>query len=127
MGYTRQVVIDILTDGSGNCTALSNMKANGRVMSVDYVKASSEGLTDGSTITVTTKDTAKTLLAITGMNATASHSVRAGVESSAGVPLVFIASGQIIPDNFVVCDEQIQCVVANGGATHTGTLYITLE
>lgn len=126
--YIKQVQIDILTDGAGACTVYSNEKANGLVSSIRYVKSAGDAaLADGSTITLTTKDTATTIFAITGMNATATHYPRAQVESTAGVGLVYIAAGQAIPEKIAVCDELIQCVVANGGATNTGTIYVTLE
>lgn len=110
----------VTTDGSGNYTSTDGTHVMGRVVAVE---ASISGLdaTADTTISVTntTSGVDKTLLTLTNSNANAHYDVRGLGSDNAG------ASSSEYVHPFVA--GNLKVVVAQGGATNTGTVVVWVE
>lgn len=118
----KQVSISVTTNTDGDGTGYSEV-VSGQISTVRYVKTD---FADGSTMTMTLEATGETVLAETGINASATRAPRQPTHSTAGAAALYAAAGAAVNDRIVAFRDRIKVVVANGGNTKTGTFYVTL-
>lgn len=117
--------ISVTTDSSGAATGYSDGVFTGEVSAVIYTKTDFD---DGSTITITGEDSGQTILAITGMNASATKSPRQATHlNSDGSAALYAAAGTAVLAPICIVNERIKVVVASGGASKTGTFEVILH
>ncbi len=112
--------ISFTTDTNGAATAYTSTDVNGRVLQIQYVK---DDAANGSTITLTGKDTGVPIFAITGMNASATHQVRRAATDAAGAAITYDTTNAV-HECVVLAGERIKCVVSSGGSEKSGALAI---
>lgn len=114
----------ITTDGSGNATTDSEQICVGEVWDVQYV-ASGTPFDNTVDFTITGAVTGKAILTKTNVAAAFTDHVRAAVVDTAGAARLYAAGGTAVSDRIAV-SEPIRIVTAQGGATKTGTIWITV-
>lgn len=117
--------IPMTVSAIGALTKVSDHCITGKLLAIRYNKTD---FANGSTITITSAGTEQSLLAKTSINATETFYPRDVICTAAGVDSVFIASGQNVQlAQFVLYEEQIKVVVADGGVSKSGALEIYWE
>ncbi len=112
----NRVAITLTTDGSGDCTAYSSPVA-GLIVGYYYDRGTLDNAT--TDITVTEEDTTAALLTLTNVTASARYLPRVAVHDSTGVATGALDAAPVV--------GRIKVVVASGGASKTGTLYVYLD
>lgn len=124
MGYSaRRYEIAMTTNTSQACTAYTGVPVDGKIDTIQYVKTD---FADGSTMTLTGNTTGIAIWAQTGVNASATVAPRQATHSTAGVAALYAATGTAVLDKIPISGELLKVVVANGGASKTGKLWITV-
>lgn len=115
--------VPVTTDSSGAATVYSG-PINGRVLNVIYEKTDFADTVD---FTITLETTGQTVW--TEENVTASKTVapRQATHSTAGVAALYAATGTAVNDHVYAARERVKIVVANGGATKTGTFKVIAD
>ena len=109
--------LSVTTDGSGAATVYSDAPVWGIVNSVQYVKTD---FANGSTMTLTGETTGTTVWNETGVNASATRSPMAvSNKNTDGSALAYYSP-------VIMAGERLKLVIASGGATKTGTFYVTV-
>lgn len=112
----QRVEIALATDGSGDCTAYSSSVA-GHVIGFYYDRGTLDNAT--TDITVTEEFTGAPILTLTNVTASARYRPRVATHDANGV-----ATGALDAPAVV---GRIKVVVAQGGASKTGTLYAYID
>lgn len=114
--------IAIVTDGDGAADIDSPHEVNGRILALLFTLGTlSSGAAD---VTVKLGTTLQTLWAKTNANANATVRPRAQIHGSDGVALVLNDSDDPYVDHYPAASEPINIVVAQGGASKTGSLTV---
>ena len=116
--------VAIATDGSGDATVYSRGFI-GLLHGFIYVPGSS--MDTGADLTITEEATGAALLTVT--NAGTSTIVklpRAPIVDAANAASLYAAGGEPVEDRYPVV-SRVKCVVAQGGASKTGSLYVVWE
>lgn len=115
--------VAITTDGSGDATAYTPTGA-GFVQAIRYVPDGSTPLDAGADLTITDNVTGLGILTITNIGTVARDlHVRVYTVDTTGVSALYAAAGQPVLDRLPIAGA-IKVVVAQGGATKSGTLYV---
>lgn len=121
--YAERHSITFTTHTSaGTVTALTDKEVTGRILQAQYVK---NDLADGSTITLTGNTTGVPIMAITGMNASATHLPRRATTDQAGVAITYDATNAV-HECVVLVQEKIKLVIASGGNNKSGEIIISV-
>jgi hypothetical protein len=123
MSYARRLTVAVTTAADGSATAYSEGIEYGLLSQIRYVKTD---FADGSTITVTAEATGETLWTESAVNASATRAPRQDTHSTAGAAALFAAGGTAVADKIAIVNDRIKIVIANGGATKTGTFHFLL-
>lgn len=116
----RQTV-SVTTDTSGDATAYSDT-VNGRVLKIQYVK---DDFVNGVDFTITTETTSQTLWNEDDVNASETVIPREGLYTTIGTQALYAAAGSQVHGQHIYAHyERIKIVIANGGASKSGTFYI---
>jgi hypothetical protein len=118
MHITRHDVA-LTTIANGSVTAYTPV-VSGRVLAVGYVKTD---FVDGVDITVTTEDTARTIVALENANASVLVHPRVAVQDAAGADATLDGT-RLMREPAHVCNERVKIVVAQGGNVKTGSVYV---
>ena len=121
----RRVVVSVTTDGSGDATAYSP-PISGVIHSVSYVKPGAGSYSDGVDFAITNETTGEGIWTEANVNATATRFPRGATHSVAGVALLYAAAGAAVADKIAIARARIKIVVAQGGATKTGSFHFTV-
>ena len=126
MSYIAQneitpLVIPLTTAADGSCTATSAGRITGRLHAIQYSYGT---LTGTPTITITTNDSARSVLAFTATDSTnAWYYPRVQVHGLTATGLTYDGTYKV-SEPAIVYNEQIKVVVADGGATKAGTITV---
>lgn len=124
MYVQRHTVVPVTATG-GAATEYTPV-VSGRLISIQYVKASSDNYADGVDFTITTETTSRDLWVDTNVNASETVCPRQPTHDSAGAASLYAAAGEPVEDHYYIANERIKIVLASGGDAKTGTFYITL-
>lgn len=127
MGWVERIDLVVETDASGDGSAISMHPVTGDLIDIEYVKDGTAGYADGVDFVVTAEPTGRVLWDQDNVNDSARVAPRQPVHTTAGVALLYAAGGQPLVDRIALSYENLQVVVAAGGATKTGTFRITVK
>lgn len=116
--YKRSIVT-VTTDGSGAATAYSDV-LTGKLMSINYIKDGSTPYADTVDFDLNIETTGEVVW--DQDNITASVAVRpvAAVQTYLGANAVFASGGEPVRDRFMLVNDRVRIVLANGGDTKSG-------
>lgn len=118
--------VSVTTDSSGDATAYTP-STFGRVRAIRYVPDDATPLDGGADITITDNTTGLAIVTITNIGAVARDMYpRTYTMDSNGITALYAAGGEPVNDLIPVAGP-VKIVVASGGATKSGTLYVFVE
>lgn len=118
--------VSLTTDSSGDVTAYTRT-TRGTVLAVRYVPDGSTPLDTGADVTITDNVTGLQVLAVTNMGLSSRDFwPRAFTMTTTGTVALYAGGGTNVLDLVPVANA-IKVVVAQGGATKSGTLYIYVQ
>lgn len=115
--------ISVTTDAAGAATAYTSLAVTGRILAIHYVKPSSGGFDNGSTITATLEATGEPIWAEANVNASAIRYPRVGVHDAVGVAATLDGT-RLARDHVHAVNDRVKIVVASGGNTKAATINI---
>lgn len=115
-------VVSVTTAADGTATAYTPV-VTGRVWSISYVK---NDFAAGVDFTITAERAGETLWTEVDVNASKTVLPRAATHSTAGVAALYAAGGSAVLDPFVVANDRVKIVIAQGGNAKSGTFYVTV-
>lgn len=125
MAKTRKFTVVATSDGSQVGTHYTPY-VDGYIESIQYVKADSGGYTDGVDFTITADATGENIWTDTNINASEVVRPRAATHSTAGVAAVYASGGEAVNDRIALGRDRVKIVLAQAGASKTGTFVITV-
>jgi hypothetical protein len=115
----------LTTDSGGAATVTSADLANGLVRQIRYVPDGVNPLATGADLTITAVGSGLVIDTLTDIGTSAIQwAPRQATSTVAGAASLYAAGGTAVNDLIAIANERIQVVVAQGGNTKTGTLYI---
>lgn len=119
----KRVVISLTSDGSGNCTAYSDV-VSGTVQEVRYVNTSFTGT---PAFTVTSEAAGQTIWAETVATTSLSRAPRQATHlNTSGAAALYAAGGTAVLEPIAVGTDRIKVVVSGAGATKVAALHVFL-
>lgn len=127
MGYVRREQITVTTNASGASTAYipadGQPAFNGRLSSIIYSTVDMSTTVD---FTITVDKTGEGVWAQSNVAASATVAPRQPTHDNVGVASLY-ETGQAVEDYYRLADDRIKIVLAQGGATKTGTFTVIVE
>lgn len=125
MAKNRKFTVVAISDGSQVGTFYTPY-LSGYVESVQYVKDGTTPYTNGVDFTITADVTGEDIWVDTNINASEVVRPRAATHSTAGVAALYAALGEAVVDRIGLARDRVKIVLAQAGATKTGTFVITV-
>lgn len=125
MAKSRKFTVVAVSDGSSVGTFYTPW-LSGRIESIQYVKDGTTPYTDGVDFTLTADVTGEAIWTGTDVNASTVVRPRAPTHTTAGVAALYAASGAV-NDRIALGRDRVKIVLAQAGATKTGTFVITVS
>lgn len=117
--------VALAVDASGDQTTYTSENITGRILQIRYVVDGSNPLATGADFTITGAETGTAILTITNIGtssvAFAPRLATCGITTTASL---YAAGGTAVEDHIYIANEKVKIVVAQGGASKVGTLYI---
>lgn len=124
MPYIQRLPVTITTDGSGDGTGYVATGPGGSVLSIRYVKTD---YANGVDFVVTDDTTGMAILTVADVNASATFHPRAQVHDTAdGSVVTMDGTRKRVEPVPVGAAGRVKIVVAQGGATKSGTFHVLL-
>lgn len=120
--YAERHVVAITVDAAGDGIGYTPV-VSGRVWSIRYVKTD---YANGVDFTITAEKSGETIWSEENVNASATRTPRAATHSTAGVAALYAAGGTAVTDYVVLANDRVKIVVAQGGATKSGTFHVVI-
>lgn len=120
--YATRHDIALTTDGAGAATGYTPL-INGRILGVFYTKVDFD---NGVDFTITLDATGEAILTLANQNASGKFYPRVPVQDEAGADALYAAGGTKLRDCVVAANDKVKVVVAQGGATKTGTITVVV-
>lgn len=115
----------LAVNASGAATVYSADAVHGEVRQIRYVPDGSTPLDTGADLTITAEGSGLVIATLTDIGTSAVQwAPRQAVHSVAGAAALYAAAGTAVTDRIGIVGERIKVVVAQGGVSKTGTLYI---
>jgi hypothetical protein len=119
----RRQKVTVTTAADGSATAYSP-RLSGKIHSIHYVKGD---YTDGVDFAITAEATGENLWTESNVNASTVRYPRAPTHSQAGVAALYAASGTAVSDKPGIANDRVKIVLAQGGASKSGTFHILVD
>lgn len=123
MAAVRKYTVAVTSNGSGAATAYTPY-LNGFVVSIEYLKTD---YTDGVDFTITSEATGEGIWTEANVNAATVRYPRAATHGVDGAASLYAALGSAINDRIGLSRDRVKIVLAQAGATHTGTFVVTMS
>jgi hypothetical protein len=120
--YAERHVVTLTTNGSGAATGYTPV-VTGRIFTVRYVK---DDYAAGVDFSITLESTGETVWAQNDVNASVTVAPRQSTHSTAGVGLLYAASGEPVEDYIVAVQDRVKIVIASGGDTKSGAFHVVV-
>lgn len=117
--------VSVTTDGSGDATVYST-QTFGTVVAVRYVPHASTPIDGAGTLVVTDNSTGLQVLSVTLGSSSRDFWPRAFTVTTTGAVALYAGGGSNVLDLVPVAGA-VKVVVASGGATKSGTVYIYVQ
>jgi hypothetical protein len=125
MFIQREIVALAVSSGGAQTTYTG--RVSGRVLQITYVPDASTPLDTGADFTITGEDTGTPILTITNVGTTAvTMAPRQATVTVANAAALYASGGVAVLDHIYLAGERIKIVVAQGGTSKTGTLYVLI-
>lgn len=118
--------VSVTTDGSGAATARTDGPVSGRLAQIIYTADGSTPYDNTVDFTITGNTTGQSLLAVSNVSASTTYAPRIATCSTTGSAALYAAGGTAVNDLIGIANERIKIVLAQGGATKTGTFTFIL-
>lgn len=125
MGKTRKFTVVATSDGSQVGTHYTPY-VSGYIESVQYVKDGTTPYTDGVDFTITVDATGENVWTDTNINASEVVRPRAPTCTTAGVAATYDGTA-VVNDRIALGRDRVKIVLAQAGASKTGTFVITVS
>ena len=123
--YAERFVFTLTVDASGDTTVYSATPATGMIGQIRYVPDGSTPLDTGADLTITGEVSGLPIATLSNIGLSAvTWAPRQATHSTAGAAALYAAAGQAVNDPIAIAGERIKVVVAQGGVSKTGTLYV---
>lgn len=124
MAYIQRVAVTVTTNSSGDGTGYAEVGSGGSVLGVRYVK---NDYANGVDFVITDDTTGMAILTATDVNASATYYPRAQIHDTAdGTVMTLNGTQKQVAPVPVGAGGRIKVVVAQGGATKSGTFHFLL-
>lgn len=123
---TRKHTFTLISNGSQVGTGYTPY-LSGYLESIQYVKAGSGGYTDGVDFTITADVTGEELWVDTNVNASEVVRPRAATHNTSGVAALYAGAGEAVLSRIALARDRVKVVLAQAGASKTGTFVITVS
>lgn len=120
----RRYTVTVTTAADGSATAYSPARISGKIHQIEYVKTD---FANGVDFTITGEATGVNIWTQSDVNASAVVAPRQATHSTAGVASLFAAGGTAVQDKVALGNDRVKIVIAQGGATKTGTFHILVD
>lgn len=120
MAYLERHTVTVTTAADGTATAYTDLKCNGFVHSIRYVKTD---FATGVDFTITAEKSGATLWAQNNVDATVTVFPREATAGTDGAAALYAAAGTAVRALIPVANERIQIVIAQGGNAKVGTFH----
>ena len=115
----------LTVNASGDATVYSALPAHGEIRQIRYVPDGTNPLDTGADLTITAEGSGLAIATLTNIGTSAAQwAPRQATHSTAGAAALYAGGGTAVNDRIGVFGERIKVVVAQGGVSKTGTLYI---
>lgn len=121
--FARRFSVTVITDSSGDGTGYSDPIDYGLLSQARYVKTD---FANGVDFTITADGTGESLWTESNVNASAIRAPRQATHGTDGVASLYAAAGLAVQDMIAIVNDRIKVVVAQGGATKTGTFHFVI-
>jgi hypothetical protein len=116
--------LTLTVNASGAATVYSDKAVSGRVLQLRYVPDATTPLDTGADLTITGEDTGVAVATLSNIGTAAFTKVpRQATHGVTGTALVY-AGTDPVAEPVYLAGERLKCVVAQGGVSMTGTLYV---
>lgn len=122
MSYAERHVVTLTTDGSGDATGYTPT-VTGRVSAIHYVKTD---FATGVDFTITSEATGQSIWTELNVDASTVRAPRQPIHGQDGTASLYAAAGEPVEDHIVLANDRVKIVIANGGATKTGTFHVVI-
>lgn len=123
----RKFAVDLTTDSGGAATGYTPY-FSGYIRAIQYAKdGGANPFANGVDFTVTADATGESILALTDQNSSVTVRPRAATHSVAGVASVYASGGTAVNDRIALARDRVKIVIAQGGNTKVGRVYVTVE
>lgn len=116
----KRLAVTVTTDASGDASETSD-PANGLIRAIRYVKTD---YADTADFTITTQKAGQAVLTVSNVTADTTWHPRQATHDVTGVASLYAAAGEPVESDIPIENDRIAIVVAQGGATKTGTFHI---
>ncbi|HXG36526.1 MAG TPA: hypothetical protein VNL15_06130 [Dehalococcoidia bacterium] len=124
MSYVERHAVAITTDASGDFTGYTPV-VTGRVVQYRYVPDGTVPLDTGADLDVTGEDSGVVIANQDNIGTSAfTKAPRQATHDEAGAASLYAAAGEPVEDYLFIAKERLKIVIAQGGASKKGTLYI---
>jgi hypothetical protein len=123
VSFCQAHTVDLVTATGGGATGYTS-NANGRILSVAYIKDATTPFTDGVDFTITTETTLQNVWVESDVNASKTVAPRQPTHSTAGVAALFAGGGAAVNDFVWAAGERIKVVIAAGGDAKLGRFVV---
>ena len=123
--YAERHDFTLTVDASGAATVYSDRLATGVIAQIRYVPDGTNPLATGADLTITAETSGLPIATLTDIGTSATGwAPRQATHSTAGAAALYASAGTAVNDRIAIAGERIKVVVAQGGVSKTGTLYI---
>jgi hypothetical protein len=124
--YVTRYALDLTVNADGAATAYTSEPVTGRVLQLRYVPDGTAPLDTGADLTITGEVTGVAIATLTNIGTSAFTKVpRQATHGVTGTALVY-SGNHDVAEPVYLAGERVKCVVAQGGASKLGTLYVTV-
>lgn len=120
--HIERHTVAVTTAADGSATALSET-ITGTILAIHYV---ANDFASGVDFTVTGEATGETIWTEANVNASKSCAPRMATHGTDGTAALYAAAGTAVQDKIGLAADRVKIVIANGGATKSGTFHIVV-
>lgn len=122
MSHVQRHVVTVTTASDGTATAYTPT-VTGMISHIAYVKTD---FANGVDFTITAEATGETIWTQTDVNASVVTAPRQASHSTAGAAALYAGGGSAVLVPIYVANDRVKIVIAQGGATKTGTFHVVM-
>ena len=124
--FIQRHELDLTVNADGDATVYTSTTVTGRVLQLRYVPHASTPLDTNADVTITGETTGVAIATLSNIGLSAFTKVpRQATHGVTGTGLVY-AAADAVSEPVYLADERVKVIVASGGASKIGTLFVTV-